>query len=110
MHLINIVTCPRELSSVGPTCHHELSSVGKTMHNICKVRGSSPDNNKELILLPIPLFFGNYFSHLAAFSRALQNFQKYPWSDYIIRNRLLVLSGKRIPGLMLCAFLCLSLM
>ena len=30
--------------------------------------------------------------------------------DYIIRNRLLVLFGKRIPDQMLCAFLCLSLM
>ena len=39
-----------------------------------------------------------------------KNFKNTPSPDYIIRNRLLVLSRKRNPDQMLCVFFCLSLM
>ena len=36
-----------------------------------------------------------YFSHPAAFSRALQKFQKYPWFRFLFPNQIVSVSGKK---------------
>jgi len=60
---------------------------------------------------PLYVFFKGFTFPTLLPSRAPCKISKStPGPDYIIRNRLLVLSGKRIPDQMLCAFLCLFLM